>query len=256
MQYVFLSHDVDWRKTGPSLEHIMARKDRFSTEIINELPQKNPYYNIPEYMEIEEKYDTRSTFFFRTFYEDGNFLDYEDEIKNLMNGGWEIGLHLDPSSINDLNKIMEEKTNLESITKSPVFGNRVHYLGYNDDLPLKLSKLGFFYDSTIRKSKNIIDENEMGFHKFNGIIEFPITIMDAYLFTYMHITEDKIISTFDKTLEISRNMNPEFNIITIIWHDNVLKMKGGRMYREILEFLRSQDDVEICRGIDLVAMVR
>ena len=256
MQYVFLSHDVDWRKNGPSLEHIMARKDRFSPEIINELPQKNPYYNIPEYMEIEEKYDTRSTFFFRTFYEDGNFLDYEDEIKNLMNGGWEIGLHLDPSSINDLNKIMEEKTNLESITKSPVFGNRVHYLGYNDDLALKLSKLGFFYDSTVRKSKNIIDENEMGFHKFNGIIEFPITIMDAYLFTYMHITEDKIISVFDNTLEISRNMNPEFNIITIIWHDNVLKMKGGRMYREILEFLRSQDDVEICRGIDLVAMVR
>ena len=63
MQYVFLSHDVDWRKNGPSLEHIMARKDRFSPEIINELPQKNPYYNIPEYMEIEEKYDTRSTFF-------------------------------------------------------------------------------------------------------------------------------------------------------------------------------------------------
>ena len=63
MQYVFLSHDVDWRKNGPSLEHIMARKDRFSPEIINELPQKNPYYNISEYMEIEEKYDTRSTFF-------------------------------------------------------------------------------------------------------------------------------------------------------------------------------------------------
>jgi len=38
----------------------------------------------------------------------------------------------------------------------------------------------------------------------------------------------------------------------MIWHDNVLKMKGGRMYKEILEFLTSQDDVKILCGRDLV----
>jgi hypothetical protein len=40
-----------------------------------------------------------------------------------------------------------------------------------------------------------------------------------------------------------------------VWHDNVLKMKGGRMYKEILEYLTSQDDVNIRRGIDLAKMI-
>ena len=29
MQYIFLSHDVDWRRQGPPIEHVLARKDRF-----------------------------------------------------------------------------------------------------------------------------------------------------------------------------------------------------------------------------------
>jgi hypothetical protein len=75
--------------------------------------------------------------------------------------------------------------------------------------------------------------------------------MDAYLFTYMKIQEDKIISEFQKTLDLGRSLS-ENNVISVLWHDNVLKMKGGRMYKQILEFLTSQDDVEIKRGVDLV----
>ena len=114
MQYVFLSHDVDWRKQGPKIEHILSRKDRFDESVIQELP-KNPYNNFQEYMELEEKFGIRSTFFFRTNYENGNFLDYENEILDLKNGGWEIGLHTDPSSISDITKIEKEKSDLEGI---------------------------------------------------------------------------------------------------------------------------------------------
>ena len=78
-QYVFLGHDVDWRKQGASLEHIMARKERFEPSVLEECNKKNPYYNIPDYMEIEEKFGVKSTFFFRTKYEDGDFADYEDD---------------------------------------------------------------------------------------------------------------------------------------------------------------------------------
>ena len=255
MQYVFLSHDVDWRKQGPTIEHILSRKDRFDESVLNELPNKNPYYNFPEYMELEEKFNVRSTFFFRTIYENGNFIDYENEILDLKNGGWEIGLHLDPSSVSEIKKIQQEKLDLENLLKSKITGNRVHFLGFNNDLPKKLNQLGFSYDSSIRNSKDQIDENEMGFKKMDGIVEFPITLMDAYLFTHMKIKEENIVATFDKSLQISRNMNNDFNIITVIWHDNVLKMKGGRVYSKILEFLTSQDDVKICRGIDLSNMV-
>jgi len=255
MQYIFLSHDVDWRQEGPSKEHILDRKDRFSKEVIDSLNEKNPYYNFPEYMEIEESLGVKSTFFFRTIYENGNYLDYENEISSLIKGGWEIGLHLDPTSVNDYEKIKDEKIKLEKLTKNKIIGNRVHYLKYGQNLPQMLHDLDFTYDSSIRNSKDKIDQKEMGFSKINGIYEFPITLMDAYLFTYMNISEDNLVSLFEKTLDYSRNLGTN-NILTMIWHDNVLKMKGGRKYKDILEFLVSQDDVKILRGVDLVNTIR
>ncbi len=255
MQYIFLSHDVDWRKQGPPLEHILSRKDRFEPELFEKTKPEDLYRNIPEYMEIEEKFDIRSTFFFRTFYENGDVLDYEDDIKQLQKSNWEIGLHTDPSSVNDLDKIHLEKEKLESITGKQIIGNRVHLLNYNPGLPNKLEKLGFNYDSSLRHSKDRIDEKEMGYSRIHGIIEFPVTLMDAYLFTYMKIREEKIISEFQKTLDLGRSLS-ENNVISVIWHENVLKMKGGRVYKQILEFLTSQDDVEIKRGIDLVKILK
>jgi len=255
MQYIFLSHDVDWRKQGPPLEHILARKDRFEPELFEKTKPEDLYRNIPEYMEIEEKFGVRSTFFFRTFYENGDVLDYKDDIKQLQKSNWEIGLHTDPSSIDNLDKIRLEKEKLESITGKQIVGNRVHFLNYNPELPNKLEKLGFNYDSSLRHSKDRIDEKEMGYSRTHGIIEFPVTLMDAYLITCMKIREEKIISEFQKTLDIGRSLS-ENNVISVIWHDNVLKMKGGRMYKQILEFLTSQDDVEIKRGIDLVKILK
>jgi hypothetical protein len=79
--------------------------------------------------------------------------------------------------------------------------------------------------------------------------------MDAYLFTHMGITEENILPTFETTLSYGRKLSQGFNVITLLWHDNVLKMKGGRMYGKIIEFLSSQNDVKICRGIDLAKIV-
>lgn len=252
MLYVFLSHDVDWRRQGPSKEHIMARKERFDDSVIKNLDKQNPYYNIPDIMEIEERFGVKSTFFFRTLYENGDFTDYEDDIKSLMDGGWEIGLHSDPSSVDDIEKLRKEKTKLEELTKTKLQGNRVHYLKFNKNLPKMLKDLGFSYDSSIRNSKDKIDKSEMGFENLDGLIEFPVTLMDAYLFTYMKLKESQVISTFKQTLEYARKNNSR--VITVIWHDNVLKMIGGRMYKDIVEFLASED-IKVCRGIDLVPIV-
>ena len=251
MQYIFLSHDVDWRRQGPSVEHVVVRKERFDSKIFDKTRLENLYRNIPEYMELEDRFGIRSTFFFRTIYENGDVSDYEDDIKSLIKGNWEIGLHTDPYSIDDIRKIKQEKEKLEELTRKSIVGNRVHFLNYNLELPNKLKELGFLYDSSLRHSKNKIDEKEMGYVKIDGLIEFPITLMDAYLFTHMKIDEDGLVPEIEKTLEIGRNYSQE-NIITMNWHDNVLKMKGGRMYKKILEYLTSQDDVKILPGVDLI----
>tara|TARA_Y100001936_G_scaffold3530_1_gene3266 strand:- start:17 stop:784 length:768 start_codon:yes stop_codon:yes gene_type:complete len=255
MQYIFLSHDVDWRRQGPNVEHIQARKDRFDLEIFNKTEPEELYRNIPEYMTLEEKFGIRSTFFFRTIYENGDMNDYENDIQSLLKGNWEIGLHTDPKSIDNIEKIKQEKEKLESLTKKAIIGNRVHFLNYNSELPIKLKQLGFSYDASLRHSKDKIDEKEMGYSKIDELIEFPVTLMDAYLFTHMKIKEDGVIPEFKKTLEIGRNVSDQ-NVISVIWHDNVLKMKGGRMYEKILEFLTSQDDVKILPGKELVKILK
>ncbi|MFB5612650.1 MAG: polysaccharide deacetylase family protein [Nitrosarchaeum sp.] len=254
-QYVFLSHDVDWSFEGPSKEHVFKRKDRFDQKLFSSTPFNKLYHNFPEYMEIEDKFDVKSTFFFRTQYESGDYRDYQKDIKDLINGGWEIGLHSDPSSIDSIEKIKKEKDNLEKLTNSKISGNRVHYLSNDKQLPKKLSELGFVYDSSNRKTKDSITSQDMGYQKIDNIIEFPVTVMDAYLFTYMGISEEKIVPTIEKTLNSCRKLDSDFNIITILWHDNVLKMKGGRVYPKILEFLSSQKDVEMCSGIDLAKKI-
>jgi len=255
-QYIFLSHDVDWGYEGPSKEHILQRKDRFDKKLFEITPINKLYRNFSEFMEIEERFGVKSTFFFRTQYENSDYRDYHDDIKEISQNGWEIGLHTDPSSISKIEKIEEEKNSLERITSSKIFGNRVHYLSNDPELPKKLSELGFIYDSSNKKIKNLVSSEDMGYQKINNIIEFPITLMDAYLFSHMNISEERIISTIEKTLNLCRQLDSDFNIMTILWHDNVLKMKGGRMYPKILEFLASQDDVVMCNGLELANKIK
>jgi len=255
--YIFLSHDVDWRKQGPPKEHVIARSYRFENLILDKVYSENLYYNFPEIMDLEEGFGIRSTFFFRTRYENGNYLDYEEEIKSLINKNWEIGLHTDGQSIKNLDLIKKEKSDLEILTKKPIVGNRVHYLNFDNELPLKLFQSGFTYDSTMKKYKDRISIDDMNYSKVNGIIEFPITIMDTYLFTYLGVTEKNILQIFKEFISTAMDTNNSENIkiITLLWHDNVLKMKGGRKYKDILEFLVSKNNIQIKRGIDIVKII-
>ena len=256
--YIFLSHDVDWRKQGPSKEHILSRRNRFENLVLEKIDSQNLYYNFSEIMDIEERFGIRSTFFFRTHYENGNYLDYEKEIQSLMDGNWEIGLHTDGNSIKRLDLIKKEKSDLEILTKKPIFGNRVHYLNFDGKLLSKLYQSGFTYDSTMKKYKDHITIDDMNYKKIDGIIEFPITIMDTYLFTYLGVTEKNILDIFKETISTATmniNNSKDMRIITLIWHDNVLKMKGGRKYKDIIEFLTSENNIEIRRGIDIVNII-
>jgi hypothetical protein len=81
--------------------------------------------------------------------------------------------------------------------------------------------------------------------------------MDTYLFSYLGATEENILDIFQETIStvISNNEFDNIKIITLLWHDNVLKMKGGRMYKNILEYLTSQNNIKIMRGIDLVNII-
>jgi len=249
---VILTHDIDWPLSGPGIEHILARKERFDEEIISRVIKEgyNPYLNISDLMEIEEKYGVKSTFFFRHKYNDDTPVDtYGETIKNLVKHGWEIGVHINDART--LNSIRMEKDSVEHIAGTKIYGSRVHYLNIKlEDLSL-IEEAGLVYDSSVTFCKDAIDTKNTGYFKVGKLVVFPITIMDAYLITYMRVPEERIIEVINRAVMTAASKG----FMTILWHDSSLKMKGGRMYPSILEFLTSKENIELVRGTDAYNLV-
>ena len=83
---------------------------------------------------------------------------------------------------------------------------------------------------------------------------FLITIMDAYLFTYMRVSEADVVKVVVEALRKALNAGKRF--VTILWHDSSIHMRGGRAYAKLLEYVSSLDYVKVIRGIDAYTMIR
>jgi peptidoglycan/xylan/chitin deacetylase (PgdA/CDA1 family) len=250
MLKVILSHDVDWSPTSPGLQHVLARRERFDEHLIAKAVNEglNLYANIPEVMDLERHQNVRSTFFFRPKFDDGSLVDsYAHTIKDLVQGGWEIGVHLNDAS--SIKAVVVEKAAVEEVSGETV-GCRVHYLKVAD-LSF-MEKAGFQYDSSVMFSRDTIDEKNMDHFTVGRLVVFPITIMETYLFSYMHVTEDKVVEVVNKAVGLAAGKQ----FMTIVWHDCSLKMRGGRMFPRVLESLASREDIQLVRGIDACNIVK
>jgi len=239
---VILTHDIDWPPKGPGLAHVLARKDRFEAYIIQKSMDEgfNPYNNIRRLMDIEDKLDVKSTFFFRPRYDDGTPVSsYTDTMRELRQGGWEVGAHLNDA--NSFQSIKSERDSIASAVGQPPAGCRVHYLRIAEGSHSFMSRAGFSYDSSLMFTKDRIDIRNSGCLKKNGLVVFPITIMDTYLFTYMKVPEERIIEIFDEAISTCKDRT----YMTVLWHDSSLMMKGGRLYEKVCEMLATRADVEV-----------
>jgi peptidoglycan/xylan/chitin deacetylase (PgdA/CDA1 family) len=65
-------------------------------------------------MELEKKYDAKSTFYFMTADRDPkrfryNIEDIAEEVREIADNGWEVGLHGGYYSFNDIEAVKREK---------------------------------------------------------------------------------------------------------------------------------------------------
>ncbi len=83
-----------------------------------------------------------------------------------------------------------------------------------------------------------------------GVLELPITVMDAYMFSYWGVRgEDEAVRVVKRVI-LGRIERGE-RVSTILWHVNSVRMAGGRAYPRILEELYSIDEVVFARMIDV-----
>jgi hypothetical protein len=251
---LIITHDVDWSIQGPGKAHVLARKDRFSPEIIKKVGNEdfNPYFGIPKVIEIEEKYGIRSTFFFRPKYDDGIGVEcYSETMRTLLAGDWEIGLHSNNTSTP--REVASEKQTVEKAAGQPIYGSRVHYLKVVENTFANLKGAGIKYDSSICFDKEQIDTRNTGFLVKDGLVIFPITFMDAYLFTYRHLTEETIVPFVVKTIE--HLFDSGAKILTLLWHDNSVLMKGGRAYEQLIKELTTKSNTTFLKGIEAYQLI-
>jgi len=229
MMKIILTHDID--SISKPLIHVIKRAKRFTvTDLLAHILRlKNLYNNLEELVKLEDKYDFRSTIFVpTTLFPLHSIIN---ELKRISKEGWEIGLHfvVERGQLKSLIKIEKEILE-ENIGK--VKGVRTHMLIINDKLLDEYEKLNFKYDSSLRAEEA---DTYNPFHIRNNLIEIPIGLMDADLFGRLKLREEDAWNYITRKIEKAEKQGAKY--FTILFHQESLRMKGGRLYKKLLKYI-------------------
>jgi len=259
-----LTHDVDY--IYPIFTHILASslcylKDRnfskiFSNILWKQFGNKSQYLTFNEIIQLERNYGAKSTFFFLSTNEDihrfrYNIEDVENELGNIIDSGFEVGLHGGYYSYNDAVRINSEKARLEKVLGKKVNGYRNHYLRMKIPNTWEtLSKCGFNYDTTYGFSNAVGFRNGLchPFTPYNNlmkrnidILELPLNIMDSALLRSGRSIEGawEIFKNLLGSVEECRG------VLNLNWHNDVFgsyfKKDQKKLYERILKYCHDRD---------------
>ena len=268
---VCLTHDIDVIKQGfrncafesakSAVKGNYRNSMRYAFSVLNK--KRHPFRNFEEIMEIENKYGAKSSFYFlalRPGERDFNYNVEEivDEIGEISDKGWEVGLHGGHGSYDNLEKIVLEKKLLESVLGKEVVGYRNHYLRFKTpDTWELLSKAGFKYDTTFGYANCAGFRNGIchPFKPFNlntskeiDILEIPLVIMDrTLLMDYMRLDFEK---AWELTKQLIDRVEQYRGVITILWHNNSMDGIFLKFYEKILKYC-SEKNACITSGAEI-----
>ncbi len=240
---VCLTHDIDVVNFSK-----LATLKNIAKSLIFNNKKWDQLWNFKDFMSLEEKYNAKSSFYFLTLNKedmDFNFKieDLEQEIANIADNGWEVGLHGGHEAYNHLDVINAKKKQLEKVLGKEVTGYRNHYLRFKvPDTWEFLSKAGFKYDTTYGYADCVGFRNGIchPFKPFNlntnkdiDILEIPLTIMDRTLFDFMKLD---MIGRWKITKLLIDTVEKNNGIITILWHNTFMIDENLRFYEKILKY--------------------
>lgn len=260
---VCLTHDIDF-VYYPKLftakdifRSLKLRGFKSSSKSVSFLV-KNHYWNFRNIMALEEKYNAKSSFYFLAL-ENGDLgftFDVEDlgyEMVNIIDNGWEVGLHGGHEAYKNYTQMKKQKARLESILGKDVLGYRNHYLRFKvPDTWELLAKSGFKYDTTFGYADCAGFRNGMchPFKPFNlntggeiGILEIPLTIMDCTLFEYMRLD---IKGAWNLFRMLIKNVEKYNGILTILWHNTNMSGENLKFYEAILKYCHENNAWMTC----------
>ena len=208
-------------------------------------------------MEIEKKFNYKSTFFFSAGKKhnfDPNYSIKEKKIteviKFLKDGGNEIGLHLSYLSYNNKKMMEKEKEELEYLAGSKI-GTRTHFLRFKVPETWILERdSGFYYDSSLGYPDKIGYRNGfcwvyspyvIGKEEEIKFFELPLSVMDSALFEESKTMED----AWSYLMRLFNNIEEYNGVITLDWHQRAFNEKYFKnwslVYKKCLDHFKSRD---------------
>ncbi len=259
---VCMTHDYDIiRNTNLTISYEAAKSLRrlqfrkSLTVLLSKVNKKlDPISDFTRIMDLEERYGAKSSFYFLAL-DKGN-LDFsykigeiKEELRDITNRGWEVGLHVGPEAYKDINKLKKEKEELESVVGKTIIGCRNHLLTFQVPTTWELLKeAGFKYDATFGYTDCVGFRNGMchPFKPFNlntdeyiDIMEIPLTVMDKTLNTHMRLD---LTSTWDIIKKLIDTVENCQGVITILWHGDMFVTDGmGEMYERMLQYCHEKN---------------
>ncbi len=236
---ICLTHDVD--NIERPLGHVLKTRSRFKTgDLINEVVGVSSLYdNIDEIAKREEERGFRSSFYFLT----SNYpLDaMAPRLKKLRERGWDVGLHGEFGTHDSAEKMMNAVEGFSNDLGFLPRGVREHFLKFTYGTTWEImEKAGFDYDTTVGLTDRLGFKLGLAspFHPPNKawepmrLIEIPLSLMDTTLWGYLKRDEKGGLNDIMRVLSKVKEVG---GLFTLLWHQEAVKMKGGRLYWSLLD---------------------
>jgi hypothetical protein len=252
---VCLTHDVD--NIERPAQHILKVKDRFSRADFERARKGSIslYDNIELIGKKEGAEGFRSSFYFLS----ANYPleKVRPAARRLHARGWEVGLHGDFGT-HDSEAEMDEA--VERLTRGIGIrprGLREHYLRFDFGRSWRVMEgAGFDYDSTVGNNDKLGFKLGLAtpFHPPDEgwtpmrLLELPLSLMDTTLWGYLKKSEEEGLNDVKRSMEMVEGVE---GLFTLLWHQEAVRMKGGRIYWKVLKALGRRKSVFVGSGADV-----
>lgn len=267
-------HAYKLRNKGSSEAKIHEFID-FGIDTIRAIKHANahdPLHCYERWLEVEEKFGARSTFFFWPGWnaigkhhptdcsynlEDRVVIDRQkctvaEMIREIDRRKWEIGLHPSWYSYNDANEMKRQKETLEKAVGHEVVSVRQHCLHYDIRVTPRIqAEAGFKYDSTLGFNDNVgfrfgtcypwrlYDlEAEQAF----PIFEIPLIIQDVALLNRNKGLRLDADTAFKYIMQITDQVEKVGGVLTLLWHPNsIVNLDYWSLFSQTLKYLSEKN---------------
>jgi hypothetical protein len=182
--------------------------------------------------------------------------------RRLSTSGWEIGLHGDFGTHDSEAEMRKAVARLKEGVGIRPRGLREHYLRFDFGKSWSVMEgAGFDYDTTVGNNDRLGFRLGLAtpFHppdqawRRMRILELPLSLMDTTLWGYLKKDEDEGFADVMRSMAMVERVE---GLFTLLWHQEAVRMKGGRLYWRILEELGRRNGVFVGTGLEIASWWR